>query len=68
MDELENNLLHGVAEIATALRLTERRSWHKISRGALPAFKLAGARHARRSTLAAHFAKLEADAVGKAAA
>jgi hypothetical protein len=65
MDELENNLLHGVAEIATALWLTERRTWH---RGALPAFKLAGARHARRSTLAAYFAKLEADAVGKAAA
>ncbi len=56
----ENDLLAGVAAIAAHLNMTERQVYHLHETDSLPTFKLSGKVCARKSTLAAHFAALEA--------
>lgn len=54
------DLLYGSKAIAAHLGVTKAVAVHLIRSGAIPWFALAGVACARRSTLAAHFAGLEA--------
>lgn len=58
------DLLTGIAAIAAHLGLTERQAMHQHERGMIPTFKQGRIVCARRSTLAKHFAALEAKAHG----
>jgi hypothetical protein len=53
------DLLIGIDEIAAELGLSHRRAYELCKRQHLPAFKLGGMWHARRSSLLAHFECLE---------
>ena len=53
------DLLYGSKAIAAHLGVTKGVAVHLVRSGAIPWFPLAGVVCARRSTLAAHFAKLE---------
>lgn len=63
-DATETDLLHGVAAIAVHLSMTRKQVYHLHDRGQLPTFKVGRTVCARRSTLASHFAALEAKAHG----
>ncbi len=63
MPDPDLELLTGVESIAGAIDKTPRQTYYMVERGLLPAFKLGGKWHARRGTLRAHFAKLEAEAI-----
>lgn len=54
------DLLYGSKAIAAHLGVSKGVAVHLVRSGAIPWFPLAGVACARRSTLAAHFAKLEA--------
>lgn len=54
------DLLHGSKAIAAHLGVPKGVAVHLVRSGAIPWFPLAGVACARRSTLAAHFARLEA--------
>lgn len=58
------DLMTGIAAIAAHLGWTERQVKHQASTGELPTFKVGAFVCARRSTLAKHFAALEAKAHG----
>lgn len=63
-DATETDLLHGVAAIADHLSMTRKQIYHLHDRGQIPTFKVGRTVCARRSTLAKHFAALEAKAHG----
>lgn len=58
----ENDLLHGVPAIAAHLNMKAKAVYHMHDQGKLPTFRMGRTVCARKSTLAAHFAKLEAEA------
>lgn len=58
------DLLTGLAEIAAHLGWTHRQVLHQHEKGMIPTFKQGRLVCARRSTLAKHFASLEAQARG----
>jgi excisionase family DNA binding protein len=60
-EDLADDLLTGVEEIATFTGLTKREVYHLAPKGKLPVFKLGNRKwQARKSTLRAHIEKLEA--------
>jgi hypothetical protein len=66
-DDLKNDLLNGAEAIAAFLNQTERRIYHLLEMGKLPAFKLGGRKwQARKSSLRRQIEALEAKAGGEA--
>lgn len=67
-ENAESDLLYGVPAIAAYLGLTEKQARHRIEAGSIPTFKMPGTRTvcARRSSLTAWLAELEASAKGGA--
>lgn len=63
LDDVAADTLQGAVAIAGFLGKTERQANYLLEKRQLPAFKLAGRWHMRRSTYAAHIAKLEAAAL-----
>lgn len=63
----DNDLLHGVPAIAVHLSMTTAQVYHLHDQGRLPTFRMGRTVCARKSTLAAHFAALEAGAAPKGA-
>ena len=61
-NQLSDDVLKGAKAIAEFMGDSQRRVFYMLERGDLPAFKLAGRWTARKSTLLAHFARLEARA------
>jgi hypothetical protein len=60
-DDLADDLLDGVAEIAAFLGWTERRTYYAAERRIIPVFKMGERKWcARKSTLRQHIAALEA--------
>lgn len=57
-----SDLLNGFQEIAEALHISVRQAKHRAKIGAIPIFRMGRSVCARRSTLAKHFAALEAQA------
>jgi len=53
-------LLYGIRAIARYLGLSRRQAWGLVRSGAVPSFDLAGVRCARKASIAAHLARLEA--------
>jgi hypothetical protein len=65
-DDLKNDLLNGAEAIAAFLNQTERRIYHLLETGKLPAFKLGDRKwQARKSSLRRHIEALEAKAGGE---
>ena len=58
----DNDLLSGVPAIAAHLGKTEKAIYHLVEQDRLPTFRMGRTICARKSTLADHFAKLEAEA------
>ncbi len=58
---LAEDLLTGAVQIAAFVGVEPRRAFYLLERGHLPAFKIGAKWHARKSTLRAHFAKLDAN-------
>ena len=56
------DLLYGVPAIATYLGLTDKQVRHRAEAGDIPTFKIGGTVCARRSSLSAWLAQLEARA------
>jgi excisionase family DNA binding protein len=54
------DLLYGVAPIAAHLNLNAAQVYHLVAEGRLPSFKIGGRVCARRSSIAAWLAKMEA--------
>jgi hypothetical protein len=65
-DDLAADTLEGAAAIAAFLGKTERQTNYLLERKQLPAFKLGGRWHMRRSTYAAFVIRLEAAALSAA--
>ena len=65
MSAPDNDLLHGIPAIAAHLTMTVRQAGYQIEKGLLPTFRMGRTVCARKSTLADHFAKLEAEARGE---
>jgi hypothetical protein len=61
------DLLRGAAAIAAFLGTTPRRAFHICTTSQIPAFKIGGLWHARRTTLQAFFAEREARAMRRVA-
>jgi len=61
-DNLGSDLLKGATAIADFLGEKPRRVFYLCERGLIPAFKIGQRWHARKSTLRAHFERLEAGA------
>jgi excisionase family DNA binding protein len=60
-ENLADDLLSGVEEIAAFTGLTKREAYHLAPKGKLPVFKVGDRKWcARKSTLKAHIEKLEA--------
>jgi len=62
MTEKETDLLYGVPAIAEHLGLREKQCRSRIEAKQIPTFKMGGTLCARKSTLKAHFDKLEGGA------
>ena len=56
----ENDLMEGAEEIGSFINKPPRRTYALLEAGHLPAFKLGSRWHARKTTILAYFAKLEA--------
>jgi hypothetical protein len=56
---LNDDLLHGATEIAAFTGLDRRQVIYHVSRGRLPVWRMGAKICARKSTLLAHFARLE---------
>ena len=66
-DDLKNDVLNGAEAIAAFLNQTERRIYHLLETGKLPAFKLGDRKwQARKSSLRRHIEALEAKSGGGA--
>jgi hypothetical protein len=66
-DDLKNDVLNGAEAIAAFLNQTERRIYHLLETGKLPAFKLGDRKwQARKSSLRRHIEALEAKSGGEA--
>jgi hypothetical protein len=61
-DAISTDTLTGAAEIAAFLGKTERQIVHLLWKRKIPAFKLGGRWHMRKSTYRAHIERLEAGA------
>jgi hypothetical protein len=61
---MADDTLEGAAEIAAFTGKTLRQTHYLLETKQLPAFKLGGRWHMRRSTYTAHIEKLEAEAAG----
>ncbi|BBK31521.1 hypothetical protein EDC65_0323 [Stella humosa] len=62
-DRIADDLLVGARGITGEIGGDERRTYHLLERGLLPAFKLGGVWCARKSTLRAHVERLERAAI-----
>jgi hypothetical protein len=60
-NDLARDILEGAVAIAGFLGKTERQTNYLLEKKQIPAFKLGGRWHARKTTLAAHVERLEAD-------
>ena len=67
MNDIGDDTLQGVEEIARHIRKTPRQVYHLCETRQIPAFKLGGKWHLRKSTYAADIARREAEAMGSAA-
>jgi len=65
--DIANDTLEGIDAIAEHLGKPRRRVYYLCETRQIPAFKLGGKWHLRKSTYAAHIARLEAEAIGSAA-
>lgn len=65
-ESLAGDLMRGVEAIAVFLDLTQRQTNHLLQCGQLPAFKMGGIWHARKSTILAHIAAKEARSAQRA--
>jgi hypothetical protein len=61
-----DDTLQGVKQIAAHIGKTERQTVYACETGQIPAFKLLGKWHMRKSTYARHLDRLEALAAGAA--
>jgi hypothetical protein len=64
---IADDTMEGIEAIADHIGKPKRKAYYLAETGQIPAFKLAGKWHMRRSTYAAHIARLEAQAIGTAA-
>ena len=60
MSQSGHDMMTGAAEIAEFIGSNERRAFYLLEKGLIPGFKIGERWHARKTTLNAHFAKLEA--------
>lgn len=60
--ELSDDLLSGVPEIAAHIKKTPRATYHLISKGQIPVFRLGNKIHGLKSELTAHFRSLSRNA------
>jgi hypothetical protein len=65
-DELSQDTLQGAAAIAAFLGKTERQTNHLLEKKQIPAFKLGGRWHMRKTTFAAYVQRLEAECMNAA--
>jgi hypothetical protein len=65
-DELFQDTLQGAAAIAVFLGKTERQTNHLLEKKQIPAFKLGGRWHMRKTTCAAYVQRLEAEGMSAA--
>ena len=61
---LRDDLVTGADAISLETGIPVRRIYYLLSKRDIPAFKLRGRWHARRSSLLAHFSKLEKECEG----
>jgi hypothetical protein len=64
-DSLASDLMVGVAEIGEFIGKSPRQVDYMVRNDMLPVFKVGNVWHARRSTVLAHFARLEAEALAQ---
>ena len=62
-DSLASDLMVGVAEIGQFIGKSPRQVDYMVRNDMLPVFKVGNVWHARRSTMIAHFTRLEAEAL-----
>lgn len=67
VEGIGTDTLEGIDAIAVHLGKPRRRVYYLCEKRQIPAFKLAGKWHMRKSTYAAHIARLEAEAIGSSA-
>jgi hypothetical protein len=65
-DELSQDTLQGAAAIAVFLGKTARQTNHLLEKKQIPAFKLGGRWHMRKTTFAAYVQRLEAEGMSAA--
>jgi hypothetical protein len=58
-DDLADDMLPGAKAISRYIKEDERRTYRLLEAGLIPGFKVGGLWRARKSTLKAHYAKLE---------
>jgi hypothetical protein len=63
VEGIASDIIEGVTAIAAYLGKNERRTYYLLENGKVPAFKLSGKWHLRRSTYASYIASLEAAAI-----
>ena len=68
VEAIAHDILEGVDAIAAHIGKRRRPTYYLCETRQIPAFKLAGKWHMRKSTYAAHIARLEAEAIGSSAA
>jgi len=64
---IADDTMEGIEAIANHIGKPKRKVYYLAETGQIPAFKLAGKWHMRRSTYEAHITRLEAKAAGKGA-
>jgi hypothetical protein len=67
IESIALDTLEGIEAIAGYIGKSQRRVYYLCETRQIPVFKLGGKWHLRKSTYAAHIARLEADAAGTAA-
>ncbi|HEX3919183.1 MAG TPA: hypothetical protein VHW60_17740 [Caulobacteraceae bacterium] len=65
--KLADDIIEGAEAIGAEIGVRPRRAFLLMEKGAIPAFKLLGKWHVRRSTLRAYIEKLERDAIAEGA-
>jgi len=64
---IAEDTLEGIEAIADHIGKSKRKAYYLAETRQIPVFKMAGKWHMRKSTYAAHIARLEAEATGTAA-
>lgn len=65
---IADDTMEGIEAIADHIGKPKRKAYYLAETRQIPAFKMAGKWHMRKSTYADHIARLEAEATGTAAA